>query len=213
MRFSRLLVTAIVFGLALFAGSGQIADGSTTTVDGTAHATAGVDLCPGETPDDIDGDGICARNGFSPPMTGDNDNCPSTANPDQANADGDRWGDACEIPQCVDVFTYWETQPGDDDCDAFTTTVENFIGTDPFDSCAEDTGANNEPPPDAWPVDMNDDSKITTFDVVPYIGNLNTFAPGPPYTARLDLTTDGIISVFDVVPFVPLLKRPCAGFP
>ena len=44
------------------------------------------DLCPHDSENDVDGDGIC----------GDMDNCPALANPSQQDIDGDGVGDACD---------------------------------------------------------------------------------------------------------------------
>ena len=46
-----------------------------------------VDPCPYEFPNDKDGDGLCASV----------DNCPGVSNPDQADADNDFVGDACDV--------------------------------------------------------------------------------------------------------------------
>ncbi len=46
----------------------------------------GCDDCPVDVENDADGDGICEVD----------DNCPSIPNANQANADGDQYGDACE---------------------------------------------------------------------------------------------------------------------
>jgi hypothetical protein len=52
--------------------------------DGTCDS---IDACPNDPNNDVDGDGVC----------GDQDNCNGVWNPDQDNADGDAWGDACDI--------------------------------------------------------------------------------------------------------------------
>ncbi|MBN2331084.1 MAG: putative metal-binding motif-containing protein, partial [Candidatus Aenigmarchaeota archaeon] len=61
------------------------------------------DICPSDSMDDQDGDGICVGNGYCTDSQacgavklGDNDNCPSVANMNQNNADGDDFGDACD---------------------------------------------------------------------------------------------------------------------
>lgn len=55
------------------------------------------DLCPVDPLNDQDQDGFCQGGAFYPPKAGMNDNCPSTPNPDQNNADGDALGDACDV--------------------------------------------------------------------------------------------------------------------
>ena len=67
-------------------GCGVLDDGDSDG-DGVADCD---DPCPFDPNDDSDGDGIC---------DGD-DNCPDTPNRDQADADGDRIGDACEATAC-----------------------------------------------------------------------------------------------------------------
>ena len=61
--------------------------------DGAVNVT---DVCPNDPNNDGDSDGICVGNGFQSPKTGDNDNCPDTANAGQENFDGDALGDACD---------------------------------------------------------------------------------------------------------------------
>jgi len=134
---------------------------------------------------------------------------------DCANADNDGDGvddalDNCPAwPNPFQNLPPWTVPVGDPDCDSFTTTIENFAGTDPNDPCANTAGANDEAD-DRWPADTNDNQFINTFDVVPFIPTLNSVAPGPPYTARLDLNASGSINTFDVVPFIQLLNKPCA---
>ncbi len=118
------------------------------------------------------------------------DNCPYWYNPAQ-------------------VLPPWPIATDDPDCDGFSTTTETFVGTDPFGQCAADDAANNEPLPDKWPTDADDNQQTNVFDVVPYIPALNSVAPGPPYFARLDLDASGDISVFDLVPFISRLNKVC----
>ena len=129
---------------------------------------------------DFDGDGV----------PDESDNCPSWPNPAQ------------NLPP-------WTVPANDPDCDSFTTTIENFVGTDPNDPCANTVGANDEAD-DRWPADTNDNQTINVFDVVPYIAALNSVAPNPPYFARLDLNMNAAINVFDIVPFIQLLNKLCS---
>lgn len=68
---------------------------------------------------DLDGDGI--------PDT--SDNCPNTPNANQANNDGDAFGDVCDP---------------DDDNDGMSDTFENMNGLDPFDPNDADEDADND---------------------------------------------------------------------
>ena len=122
------------------------------------------------------------------------DNCPDTSNPGQENADGDQWGDACEL--CPTYATAWMVQPGDGDCDAFTDTDEGTIGTDAADPCPDNAAD------DAWPSDFDKNKVINISDVVnvlpPYFGTTV-----PPTSARRDLAPDGVINISDVVKVLP----------
>lgn len=51
---------------------------------------------------DPDGDGLCSRD----------DNCDNTANPDQANCDGDSAGDACDSSNWIDLGWAYNTFAG-----------------------------------------------------------------------------------------------------
>jgi CSLREA domain-containing protein len=185
-----------------YAGSETLAastsPGTLITVIATSPAgTSEFSACKGAGPD-ADGDGIPDAN----------DNCPAASNPGQQNTDGDTWGDACD--NCPAVATVWSVPAGDGDCDGFTTTNENQVGTDTSLRCAATAAANDEPPPDRWPVDFNDNRFANTIDVGFYVGRLgSTSAGGPPYDIRYDLTFNGVINTVDVGRFVPFLGKSC----
>ena len=84
------------------AGDACDADDDNDTLSDTAEASAGTSPTNPDT--DADGDGDAA------------DNCPVTANANQANFDGDAQGDACD---------------GDDDNDGLSDTAEANAGTNP----------------------------------------------------------------------------------
>ncbi|TLM64757.1 MAG: DUF1566 domain-containing protein, partial [Deltaproteobacteria bacterium] len=73
---------------------------------------------------DNDGDGV--NNG--------NDNCPDNANPDQANIDGDYWGDACDNDLDNDGI-----ENGDDNCPTVSNPNQaDFDGDGSGDPCDKD---------------------------------------------------------------------------
>jgi hypothetical protein len=128
------------------------------------------------------------------------DNCESVPNPDQANADGDDWGDTCD--NCPTTATPWYVPVGDDDCDGFTTTVEQYVGTDPADACPDWKGTPGLCPGascdghDAWPLDNNVDRAVTVVgDELNYVGNTGQAVGGDPLLQRLDINADGSITV------------------
>jgi bacillolysin len=131
-------------------------------------------------PPDSDGDGVPDAS----------DNCPNWPNPGQA------------LPP-------WTVPAGDPDCDGFTTTNENQVGTVPILSCHMTTTLNDEPLPDRWPLDFNDSQTLNTVDVGSFVGIMGSTAPGPPYAARYDLAFNGIINSVDVGRFVGFLGKTC----
>jgi hypothetical protein len=154
------------------------------------------------------------------------DNCPTVANSNQANADGDEYGDACEQPNCVNIVNHWTVGPGDTDCDGYgDTTVftprasEMTIGTVASSKCSANNGTNNEPLPDAWPPDFNDNQLVNGADILHY-----NFAFGQPTTnppvviggtpiplTRFDLNGSGLVNGADVLQLNPFFGKRCDG--
>jgi YVTN family beta-propeller protein len=116
------------------------------------------------------------------------DNCALVGNLCQENTDADAWGDACDY--CPTTATPWYVPLGDEDCDGFTTTIEQYVGTDPLDACRDN------PSDAAWPLDVNNDGGITVVaDVLNFRGRIGATPGAPSWWQRLDFNADGLISV------------------
>jgi len=116
------------------------------------------------------------------------DNCPDGANPDNDDADGDGLGDVCDA---------------DDDNDDWTDVEENVIGTDTLDGCTDETGDL-----DAWPPDMNRDTKVNILDVLLYKPQ---FQEGATYACRYDLNASGEVNILDVLLYKSLIGTSCTN--
>ncbi len=173
-------------------------------------------LSLGAAPADSDGDTI----GF--PC----DNCPSVPNTDQLNQDGDDYGDACEQPNCITIVNHWTVGTGDTDCDGYPDTTvftprasEQTIGTIETQMCSATPGANNEPLPDAWPPDFNDNQLVNGADVLHYNGAINKPITDPPVMilgqpiplTRFDLNGNGLVNGADVLQMNPFMFTRCDG--
>jgi hypothetical protein len=160
----------------IFTGTGQQTINLAESSLGDGFHAEGT-LCPGETPAptptasptptvtptpnplDTDGDGV--PNAI--------DNCPSWPNPSQ------------NLPP-------WNVPQNDPDCDSFSNTVENSVGTDPNRHCGTD----------AWPPDINNDSYV---DVIGDISRVTAeFSHSvPPAPARYDMAPDPPDHYVDVI--------------
>jgi hypothetical protein len=146
------------------------------------------------------------------------DNCPAVANANQANQDGDEYGDACEQPNCVTVINHWTVGPGDTDCDGYADTTtfaprapESAIGTVASSKCSATPAASDEPLPDAWPVDFNDNQLVNGADWLSFNSRFGSSAAvGPPYDVRWDLNASGIINGADILQLNPFFGKRCS---
>ena len=119
-----------------------------------------------------------------------------------ADSDGDNVLDAAD--NCPLVATVWVVPPGDPDCDASTTVLENYVGTDPFDAC----GAN------AWPPDTDGggvgNTVVNNLDILIILVHWLEVGPGLPYIVRPDIF-DGNLTInnLDILPILSYWLKPC----
>ena len=96
----------------------------------------------------------------------------------------------------------------DDDNDGWFDFIENYLGTDPLDSCP------NGSTHDAWALDINRDTFVTVVgDVISFYGRIGGTG-GPPrsdnWWVRLDLNGDNHITVVgDVLKFSGKIGQSC----
>ena len=90
--------------------------------------------------------------------------CTDETDPVCTDTDGDSVLDSIDNcpnwPNASQALPPWSVPFDDPDCDGFTTTNENQIGTDPYLPCHDNSEANNEPLPDRWPVDLDDSRTV-----------------------------------------------------
>jgi hypothetical protein len=128
---------------------------------------------------DADGDGV----------TDAEDNCPA-------------WADLAQ------TLPDWPVPPDDDDCDGFSQTAEQHVGTDPMKHCSDNSGVNNEP--DAWPTDFNDNQGTNLADVTAFGPTFNKLPGEPGYNQRHDLNATNSVQLSDVVLLGAFFNKDCA---
>ena len=165
----------------------------TSLPDSNSNGT--IDAC-----EDNDGDG--PRNSA--------DNCPDWANPLQ------------DMP-------LWTVASGDTDCDGYHNTApfgarapEPSITTMANQHCAATSGSNNEPQPDAWAVDFNDNQLTNGADVLAYNTVFGQPTSNPPVNvpglgvlpvSRFDLNGSGLVNGADILQFNPFFGKRCQPLP
>ena len=108
--------------------------------DGIADSA---DPCPFDVGNDIDGDSVC----------GGSDNCPSIANADQQNSDGDVFGDACDSDDDNDG------DPDVTDCDDLNASVGSNAAEicDGLDNNCDGQTDEGQAAPSSWYPDLDGD--------------------------------------------------------
>jgi hypothetical protein len=155
------------------------------------------------------------------------DNCPTAVNASQTNTDqarhavlaavvADNLGDACDPDEDGDGALNNPHEPNpqcdllpDCDGDGYLDGLEAFMGTNATMKCAVDSTANNEPLPDAWPPDFNDDQKASVLDVSTFSSRFGAVSPAPAYNVRWDFNADGKLNVLDVSRYSSIFNKSC----
>jgi hypothetical protein len=188
-----------------------VCDGSVSKPNGTpgtppGGCIAGPDNCPllsNPTQTNTDGDAqgdACDPDDDNDTVADTSDNCQFIANSSQTNTDnisvhawGDALGDACDT---------------DDDNDGFIDTLEQHIGTDQADWCANSSTPNNEAD-DRWGADFDDNQVLGIGDFNGFVfplrpdGSFAKFGhsipdPQDPNLVRYDIDPNSTISIGDL---------------
>jgi hypothetical protein len=107
----------------------------------------------------------------------------------------------------------------DSDVDGFGDMQETWMGTGGTARCARTSGPNNDPFPDTWPFDFDDNRIITGPDILKFGAPFGHLVSEPPIVvpsygtvpvARFDFNQDGIISGPDILKFAPVFGTTCS---
>jgi glucose/arabinose dehydrogenase len=117
------------------------------------------------------------------------------------DTDSDGQGNVCDLDDDNDSLSLTRAESGGG-CPTggapeptFRDCIEQFVGTDPLDACADTAGANDEAT-DKMPADLNDDRRVNSSDRKLMIMSMNAYKRGL-YEARFDLNADGAVERTD----------------
>ena len=83
------------------------------------------------------------------------------------------------------------------------------MGTNPNAKCAVTPARNDEPTPDAWPLDFDDNQSSDVLDMATFSTAYGSVFPGPLYNKRYDFNGDGHIDVLDTTKFSGHVGEDC----
>jgi hypothetical protein len=118
-------------------------------------------------------------------------------------------------PNAAQDLPPWTVPADDGDCDGFSMTREQYLGTDPAKHCAATATANDERGPafgeplSPWPSDFNDNQFTTLQDVILMGPAYNLATGGDPARQRFDLSANGFVTLQDVILMGPFYNKGC----
>jgi len=119
------------------------------------------------------------------------------------DSDHDGAKDCLEANVDSDGDTIVNSIDTDDDNDGFSDAVESYTGTDSLDACPDNWND------DAWPLDINMDTRVSIIDVLRFRPVILTQMGNPNYDKRFDLNANGTVDIADVLLFRPFINSRC----
>ena len=138
--------------------------------------------------------------------------------PQGLDSDGDGLADTAD--PCPAFAPTWVSPPGDSDCDGYPDSVaaapvayrasESLIGTLAMQRCAATPNISDEPLPDAWPPDFNDNQLVNGADWLSFNTRFGARPGDSNYDVRWDLNGSGLINGSDILQLNVFFGKRCA---
>ncbi len=95
----------------------------------------------------------------------------------------------------------WPVAANDPDCDGFSTTLENHVGTVSYAHCGTD----------AWPADVNNDGFSDITDITLLAGSFGKSVPPAPvrYDIAPDPSGDNFVDITDISRMAGFFGKTC----